>query len=40
MEAVNLQAVVWEEGATGAETLFIGQLVIVGMYRIEYNMVC
>jgi len=24
----------------GAETLFIGQLVIVRMKRIEYNMVC
>jgi len=29
-----------EGGATGAETLFIGSLMIVGMYRIEYNMVC
>jgi hypothetical protein len=30
-EAVNLEAIVREGGATGAETLFIGSLVIVGM---------
>jgi hypothetical protein len=35
MVAVNLEAGVHEEGATGAEILFIGELVIVGMYRIE-----
>jgi len=31
LEAVNLEAVVWEGGATGAETLFIGYVLIVGM---------
>jgi hypothetical protein len=31
LEAVNVEAVVWEGGATGAETPFIGYLVIVGM---------
>jgi hypothetical protein len=31
-EAVNVEAVVQEGGATRAETLFIGQLVIVGMH--------
>jgi len=25
---------------TGAETVFIGHLIMVGMYRIEYDMVC
>ena len=40
MEAVNLEAEVREGGANGAQTLFIGQLVIVGMWRIQYNMVC
>ena len=40
LKVVNLEAVVREGGATGAETLFIGSLVIVGMYRIEYNMFC
>jgi hypothetical protein len=30
-EAVNLQPVDWEGGVPGAETLFIGELVIVGM---------
>jgi len=40
LEAVSLEPVVREGGVTGAETLFIGSLVIVGMYRIEYNMFC
>jgi hypothetical protein len=40
LEVVNLQAVVWEGGAMGAETLFIGKLVIMEMLRIEYNTVC
>jgi hypothetical protein len=40
MEPLNLEAVVQWCGATGTETLFIGYLVIVGMLRIEYNMVC
>jgi hypothetical protein len=40
MVAVNLEVVVREVGVTGAETLFIGQLILVGMLRIEYNMVC
>jgi len=31
LEASNLEAVVWEEGTTGAETLFIGEPVIVRM---------
>ena len=31
MEAANLEAVVQERGAMGADTLFIGYLVIVGM---------
>ena len=31
MEAINLEVVVCEGGATGAEILFIGELVIVGM---------
>jgi hypothetical protein len=35
LEAINL-----EGGETGAETLFIGYLVIVGMWGIEYNTVC
>jgi hypothetical protein len=40
LEAVNLEAVVGEGGVPGAETAFIGSLVIVGMQRIENNMVC
>jgi hypothetical protein len=32
--------VVREGGETEAETLFLGYLVIVGIYRIEYDMVC
>ena len=32
-----LEAVDLEGGATAAETLFIGYLVIVGMWRVEYN---
>jgi len=32
LEAVNL-----EGGATAAETIFIGYLVIEGMWRVEYN---
>jgi hypothetical protein len=40
LEAVNLEAVVQEGGTTGAETIFIGLLVIVGMRRIECCMVC
>ena len=31
LEAVDLDGVIWEGGATGAVTLFIGYLVIVGM---------
>ena len=31
LEAVNLEVTVQEGGATGAETQFIGSLVIVGM---------
>jgi hypothetical protein len=37
---VNLEAVVWERGTMGGETLFIGYVVIVRMYRIEFDMVC
>jgi len=37
---VDLEAVDQEGGAKAAVTLFIGQLVIVGMYRDEYNKVC
>jgi len=37
---VNLEAVGREGDATGADILFIGQLIIVIMERIEYNMVC
>jgi len=33
LEAGNLEAVVWDGGATGAETLFIHQLVLVGMWQ-------
>jgi len=40
LEAINLEAVVREGGTMGAETLFIGSLIIVGMKRIKYNMVC
>ena len=43
VEACNLEAVVQEVGGTeaetGAETLFNGQLVIVGMWRIQSNMI-
>jgi hypothetical protein len=39
-KAVNLEAVDQEGDAMGAETLFIGLLVNVRMYRVEYNMVC
>jgi len=28
-----------EGGTTGAETLFVGELVIVGMLRVDYNKV-
>jgi hypothetical protein len=31
LEGDNLKAIVWEGGATGAETLFIGKLAIVEM---------
>jgi len=31
LEAVNLEAVVQQGGVTGAEILFIGKLLIVGM---------
>jgi len=31
LEAINLEAVVREGGAMGAETLFVGKLVIEGM---------
>ena len=40
MEAVNLDALVREGGTTAADTLFIGYLVIVGMKRIQYIMLC
>jgi hypothetical protein len=40
LEIVNLEEVVREGGATGAETVFIGQLVIVKIKRFEYNLVC
>jgi len=39
-EVVNLEAVVLEGGVPGAESLFIGYLVMVGIWRIEYNIVC
>ena len=29
-----------EAGTNGAEALFIGSLIIVGMLKIEYNVVC
>jgi len=31
LEAVDLDAVDWEQGVMGAETQFIGELVILGM---------
>jgi len=31
LEAIKLEEVDWEGGTTGAEILFIGELVIVGM---------
>jgi hypothetical protein len=34
-EVVNLEAVVWAGGMVGADSLFIGYLVIVGKYIIE-----
>jgi len=40
LEAVNLEVVVQAGGTMVVETLLIGQLIIVGMKRIEYNMVC
>jgi len=39
LQMVHLKVVDWEGSATGAETLFIGELIIVGMYQIEYNKV-
>jgi hypothetical protein len=35
-----VKVVVREGDAMGAETQCIGELVILGMWRIEYNMVC
>ena len=40
LEAISLEAVVWKVGAMGAETILIGKLMMLGMKRIEYNMVC
>jgi hypothetical protein len=40
VEAGNLKAVDRKGGATGGETLFIGSLVFVGIWRIEYNIIC
>jgi hypothetical protein len=40
MEVVNLEEVVWEGGKTGAVTLFISYIGMVGMQRIKYKMVC
>jgi hypothetical protein len=40
LEAVDLKATDREGGATGAESQFIGYLVIAGKYTIEYNNVC
>jgi hypothetical protein len=37
LEVVDLEAVDRERGATGAETRFLGYLVIEGMLRIGYN---
>jgi hypothetical protein len=39
LEVVDMEVVDREGGATATETLLIGYLVIVGMWRIEYNMV-
>jgi hypothetical protein len=39
-KASILEAVVREGGALRAEILFIGLLIIGGMSKIEYNMVC
>ena len=39
LEVVNLTVVDQKGGATGAETPFIGQLVSVGMYTIQYTKV-
>jgi hypothetical protein len=39
LQVVDLEAVDREGRVTAAETLFIVYLVIVGMWRIEYNMV-
>jgi uncharacterized protein YjbI with pentapeptide repeats len=40
LKAVNLQGIDREACVMEVETLFIGELVIVGMQRIEYNKVC
>jgi len=40
MKAVSLEVVVRKGGATEAETQFIGQHIIVQMYRIECKMAC
>jgi hypothetical protein len=39
VEVVDLEAVVQEGGPEAAETPFISYLIIVGMYRVEFNMV-
>ena len=39
LQMVHLQVVDREGSARGAEILFIGELIIVGMYQIEYNKV-
>jgi hypothetical protein len=40
LDSVDLKAVDQVGGTMGAETLFIGLLIIVGIDRIEYNCVC
>jgi hypothetical protein len=39
-EAINLYTVVRVQGVTGPECLSFSQDVIVGMQKIEYNMIC
>jgi hypothetical protein len=39
-ELVKLEAAVQKGVTMGADIVFIGSLVIVGMLRIEYNIVC
>jgi hypothetical protein len=38
MEVIHLEAVVHVGGVTRAETQFIGSIILVEMWRIEYNM--